>query len=133
MYPYRPFYCLRVWHQCNCIWNLCNKILVSGSLPLCGSYAFTFMHAACLGLECAPSSNWLCAHCRDKFGPGRKVTGESRPIIIRLTRVVKAPSYESGGCVVCRCVLYLFIVFEFFYKFVCITNLIIFHNKQRAA
>lgn len=27
-----------------------------------------------------------------------------RPIKIRLTRVVEAPEYETGGCVVCRLV-----------------------------
>nr|GMC91822.1 uncharacterized protein LOC109158230 [Ipomoea batatas] len=81
--------------------DMCAVCGDGGELILCDGCPQAF-HAACLGLECAPSSNWLCAHCRDKFGPGRKVTGESRPIIIRLTRVVKAPSYESGGCVVCR-------------------------------
>lgn len=25
-----------------------------------------------------------------------------KPIVFRLTRVVKAPEYEIGGCVVCR-------------------------------
>ncbi|GFY93269.1 acyl-CoA N-acyltransferase with RING/FYVE/PHD-type zinc finger domain-containing protein [Actinidia rufa] len=52
------------------------------------------------------AGDWHCPFCRDKFGPGRKCAGESSnmggPIIIRLTRVVKAPESETGGCVVCR-------------------------------
>lgn len=60
------------------------------------------IHAGCLGLHCLPTNDWHCPHCKDKFGPGRKTTGESRPIIIRLKRVVKAPEFEPGGCVICR-------------------------------
>ncbi|KAK4392225.1 Chromodomain-helicase-DNA-binding protein 4 [Sesamum angolense] len=51
---------------------------------------------------CPPADDWHCSYCRDKFGPGRKISGESRPIIIRLKRVVKAPEFEPGGCVICR-------------------------------
>lgn len=60
------------------------------------------MVAACLGLQCTPTSGWLCSYCRDKFVPGRKTVGDAGPIMIRLTRVVKAPESEGGGCVVCR-------------------------------
>ncbi|GFZ02301.1 acyl-CoA N-acyltransferase with RING/FYVE/PHD-type zinc finger domain-containing protein [Actinidia rufa] len=52
------------------------------------------------------AGDWHCPYCRDKFGSGRRCAGESSnlggPIIIRLTRVVKAPESETGGCVVCR-------------------------------
>lgn len=60
------------------------------------------MFAACLGVQCTPTSGWLCSYCRDNFVPGRKPAGDAGPIMIRLTRVVKAPESEGGGCVVCR-------------------------------
>lgn len=60
-----------------------------------------------------PEHDWHCPDCKDKFDPGRKTAaGESsniaRPIVIRLTRVVKAPGFEIGGCVVCRLVCLCF-------------------------
>lgn len=64
--------------------------------------------AVCLELQCVPEADWQCPYCKDYFGPGRKTTlGETapsapRPIFIRLKRVVKAPTTEIGGCVVCR-------------------------------
>lgn len=55
-----------------------------------------------------PERNWHCPDCKDKFDPRKTANGESsnisRPIVIRLTRVVKAPGFEIGGCVVCRLV-----------------------------
>lgn len=60
--------------------------------------------AACLGLQCLPPDDWHCLHCRDKLCSGRKASGESRHIILRLKRVVKAPEFEPGGCVICRSV-----------------------------
>ncbi|CAH9088971.1 unnamed protein product [Cuscuta epithymum] len=84
--------------------DMCALCGIGGELVLCDACPQAF-HAACLGLDCAPPSNWVCTHCQDKSGTGnngRNASGESRPIIIRLTRVVRAPSYESGGCVVCR-------------------------------
>ncbi|CAB4314873.1 unnamed protein product [Prunus armeniaca] len=64
-------------------------------------------HSACLDLPWVPEGDWHCPNCRDKFEPGRKAAaGESsnfgKPIVIRLTRVFKAPEFEIGGCVVCR-------------------------------
>ncbi|KAG8374306.1 hypothetical protein BUALT_Bualt11G0118000 [Buddleja alternifolia] len=71
-----------------------------GELILCNGCPRSF-HAACLGLQSRPANDWLCHHC-GKFGPSRKASGDSRPIVVRLKRVVKAPEFEPGGCVVCR-------------------------------
>ncbi|CAK9147247.1 unnamed protein product [Ilex paraguariensis] len=72
-----------------------------GELIVCGGCPRAF-HPVCLGLQCVPTGEWHCQYCRDKFGPGRKAGGEFRPILVRLTRVVKSPESEVGGCVVCR-------------------------------
>ncbi|CAA3000714.1 Histone acetyltransferase [Olea europaea subsp. europaea] len=72
-----------------------------GELTMCNGCPRAF-HAACLGLQCLPANDWDCPFCRDKFGPCKRVAGESRPIIIRLTRVVKATESGPGGCAVCR-------------------------------
>lgn len=56
--------------------------------------------AACLGLQCIPKGVWHCSNC-NKFENGGNVV---RPIVIRLTRVVKTPENEVGGCVFCRLV-----------------------------
>lgn len=78
----------------------------------CFSWIF-FCVAACLDLECVPEGDWHCPNCIEKPGPGRKsAAGESsslvRPIVIRLTRVVKTPESEYGGCVVCRLVALIY-------------------------
>ncbi|XVE61845.1 hypothetical protein DITRI_Ditri06bG0071600 [Diplodiscus trichospermus] len=78
----------------------------AGDLLLCRKCPQAF-HPACLNLEHPPEGEWHCANCADGHSPGRKaVSGEAssmmRPIVIRLTRVVKAPEFEIGGCVVCR-------------------------------
>ncbi|GKV30038.1 hypothetical protein SLEP1_g38903 [Rubroshorea leprosula] len=77
-----------------------------GNLLLCHGCPQAF-HPACLNLPSFPEGDWHCTNCRDKCGSGRKaVSGESpsmsRPIFLRLSRVVKAPEFEIGGCVVCR-------------------------------
>ncbi|XP_076896630.1 uncharacterized protein LOC143549621 [Bidens hawaiensis] len=72
-----------------------------GELVICDGCPRAF-HAVCLGLEGVPSEDWHCPYCRDSVGSGRKAAAEFRPIIIRLTRVVKAREYETGGCVICR-------------------------------
>ena len=70
-----------------------------------------FVHiAACLELQCLPEGAWRCPCCVDKFCPDRKVAQHIR---IQLTRAVKAPESEIGGCVVCR---YVVIRFSFFIK-----------------
>ncbi|XP_054801196.1 uncharacterized protein LOC129305228 isoform X1 [Prosopis cineraria] len=71
-----------------------------GDLIPCNGCPRAF-HAVCLGLQCAPESCWLCQTCRDIAGCSR-ISSTARPIKIRLTRVVKAPEFEMGGCVVCR-------------------------------
>lgn len=41
-----------------------------------------------------------------------------RPIKIRLTRVVEAPEYQTGGCVVCRLVSSIHVAIQFNYVYV---------------
>ncbi|CAA3012659.1 Histone acetyltransferase [Olea europaea subsp. europaea] len=81
--------------------DMCAVCGDGGELIICNGCPRAF-HAACLGLQCLPAYDWHCPFCRDKFGPCKRAAGESRPNIIRLTRVVKAPESEPGGCVVCR-------------------------------
>ncbi|KAL1565928.1 hypothetical protein AAHA92_01602 [Salvia divinorum] len=81
--------------------DMCAVCGDGGELILCNGCPRAF-HADCLGLQCPPESDWYCPHCKDRLGPGRKASGESRPIILRLKRVVKAPEFEPGGCVICR-------------------------------
>ncbi|CAI9762037.1 unnamed protein product [Fraxinus pennsylvanica] len=81
--------------------DMCAVCGDGGELIICNGCPRAF-HAACLGLQCLPANDWHCPFCRDKFGPCKRAAEESRPNIIRLTRVVKAPESEPGGCVVCR-------------------------------
>ncbi|RWR86039.1 zinc finger protein [Cinnamomum micranthum f. kanehirae] len=87
--------------------DLCTVCGDGGELVLCDRCPRAF-HTVCLELQCVPEADWQCPYCKDYFGPGRKTTlGETapsapRPIFIRLKRVVKAPTTEIGGCVVCR-------------------------------
>lgn len=71
------------------------------NFTFCDPFAST-LFPACLGLQSLPTNDWYCPHCKDRLGPGRKAAGESRPIILRLRRVVKAPEFVPGGCVICR-------------------------------
>ncbi|XP_017623362.1 uncharacterized protein LOC108467276 isoform X1 [Gossypium arboreum] len=78
----------------------------AGDLLLCRECSQAF-HPSCLNLEHLPEGEWRCLNCADEHGSSRKaVAGEAsstaRPIVIRLTRVVKSPEFEIGGCVVCR-------------------------------
>ncbi|POO02411.1 Autoimmune regulator [Trema orientale] len=86
--------------------DMCAVCGDGGDLIFCHGCPRAF-HAACLDSPLVPQHDWHCPNCKDKCDPGRKTaSGEpssiSRPIVIRLTRVVKAPEMEIGGCVVCR-------------------------------
>ncbi|KAI4300142.1 hypothetical protein L6164_033553 [Bauhinia variegata] len=81
--------------------DMCAVCGDGGDLILCNGCPRAF-HAACLGLNCVPESCWHCQDCRNNAGTGRESSGTGRPIMIRLTRVVKSPEFEMGGCVVCR-------------------------------
>ncbi|KAF8397526.1 hypothetical protein HHK36_016444 [Tetracentron sinense] len=86
--------------------DMCTVCGDGGEMILCDGCPRAF-HTACLELQDVPEGDWYCPYCKDKFELGRKASsGESsnavRPITIRLTRVVKAPETEIGGCVVCR-------------------------------
>ncbi|KAJ4827703.1 hypothetical protein Tsubulata_027563 [Turnera subulata] len=76
--------------------DMCSKCGDGGDLIFCQSCPRAF-HAVCLGLRHAPQGVWHCPDCH--------LSGQdenfARPIIIRLTRVVKTAEYE-GGCVLCR-------------------------------
>ncbi|KAF4385340.1 hypothetical protein G4B88_026623 [Cannabis sativa] len=86
--------------------DMCAVCGDGGDLILCHGCPRAF-HEACLDSTLVPQGDWYCLSCKDKCDPGRKTAaGEpssiSRPIVIRLTRVVKAPEIQIGGCVVCR-------------------------------
>ncbi|KAL3646651.1 hypothetical protein CASFOL_009195 [Castilleja foliolosa] len=81
--------------------DMCAVCGDGGELIICNGCPRAF-HADCLGLQSLPADDWHCQYCRDRFGPGRKVSAESRHIILRLKRVVKAPEFEPGGCCMCR-------------------------------
>ncbi|KAK4801377.1 hypothetical protein SAY86_021864 [Trapa natans] len=85
--------------------DMCTVCGEGGDLILCVGCPRAF-HAACLGMHARPEGDWCCSNCKDSFVPGRKmISGDSslaKPIVIRLTRVVKEPEYEIGGCAICR-------------------------------
>lgn len=86
--------------------DMCAVCGDGGDLVLCNGCPRAF-HTDCLDSRYPPEGDWHCPHCQEKFGFGRKaVAGEgssiARPMVIRLTRVVKAPEFQVGGCVVCR-------------------------------
>ncbi|XP_073140611.1 uncharacterized protein [Henckelia pumila] len=81
--------------------DMCAVCGDGGKLIICNGCPRAF-HTACLGLQSLPGDDWHCNFCTDKVGSGIKTSRESKPIILRLTRVVKASEFETGGCVVCR-------------------------------
>ncbi|KAI4340092.1 hypothetical protein MLD38_024962 [Melastoma candidum] len=86
--------------------DMCSSCGEEGNLILCVQCPRAF-HAACLGLDSVPEGDWCCSNCMDKSLPGKKaISGDintsGRQIFIRLTRVVKEPEYDIGGCCVCR-------------------------------
>ncbi|PIA38986.1 hypothetical protein AQUCO_02700278v1 [Aquilegia coerulea] len=86
--------------------SMCTVCGDGGDLIFCDACSQAF-HADCLDSQCTPEGDLCCPYCKDKIGISGKVassesSGNVRPITIRLTRVVKAPATEIGGCVVCR-------------------------------
>ncbi|KAJ7972522.1 Chromodomain-helicase-DNA-binding protein 4 [Quillaja saponaria] len=81
--------------------DMCAVCGDGGDLILCDGCPRAF-HSACLELQNVPEGNWRCLNCRDNTGTGQESSSMTRPIMIRSTRVVKAPEFETGGCVVCR-------------------------------
>lgn len=77
--------------------DMCAECGDGGDLMFCQSCPRAF-HAACLDLHDTPEGAWHCPNC-NKLGHGGNF---ARPIVIRLTRVVKTPEYDVGGCAVCR-------------------------------
>ncbi|KAG8649279.1 uncharacterized protein LOC110607443 isoform X2 [Manihot esculenta] len=77
--------------------DMCAKCGEGGDLIFCESCPQAF-HLVCLDLQCVPEGVWRCSNC-NTFAHGANF---ARPIVIRLTRVVKPPEYEVGGCVFCR-------------------------------
>lgn len=58
---------------------------------------------ACLRLENSPVGDWRCSNCNDRKAD-LDSSNSSKPIVIRLTRVVKNAETVCGGCVLCRLV-----------------------------
>ncbi|WCJ28267.1 Acyl-CoA N-acyltransferase with RING/FYVE/PHD-type zinc finger domain [Euphorbia peplus] len=77
--------------------DMCARCGDGGDLISCENCPQAF-HAACLDLQCSPKGPWHCPNCKT-FGHGGNL---ARPIVIRLSRVVKSPEYEVGGCAICR-------------------------------
>ncbi|XP_010528338.1 PREDICTED: uncharacterized protein LOC104805464 [Tarenaya hassleriana] len=86
--------------------DMCTICGDGGDLLLCAGCPQAF-HTTCLKFQSKPEGTWYCSSCNDKPVSSRKVSAgdpwsSSKPIVIRLTRVVKAPESEIGGCVFCR-------------------------------
>ncbi|KMT06191.1 hypothetical protein BVRB_7g162630 isoform A [Beta vulgaris subsp. vulgaris] len=58
-------------------------------------------HQTCLRLENSPVGDWRCSNCNDRKAD-LDSSNSSKPIVIRLTRVVKNAETVCGGCVLCR-------------------------------
>ncbi|EOA26575.1 hypothetical protein CARUB_v10022635mg [Capsella rubella] len=86
--------------------DMCSICGDGGDLLLCAGCPQAF-HTACLKFQSMPEGTWYCSSCNDGTISSKKATatdpsGNFKPIVIRLTRVVKAPESEIGGCVFCR-------------------------------
>ncbi|KAH0886994.1 hypothetical protein HID58_063090 [Brassica napus] len=86
--------------------DMCSICGDGGDLLLCAGCPQAF-HTACLKFQSMPEGTWYCSSCSDGSVSSKKATangpsGNSKPILIRLSRVVKAPESEIGGCVFCR-------------------------------
>lgn len=97
--------------------SIIKLVLFSGCDP-----SFLFSYAACLKFQSVPEGTWYCSSCNDGPISSKKATatdpsGNARPIVIRLSRVVKAPESEIGGCVFCRLVAFAYLYSNFSYGF----------------
>lgn len=86
--------------------DMCSICGDGGDLLLCAGCPQAF-HTACLKFQSMPEGTWYCSSCSDGSVSSKKATatgpsGNSKSILIRLSRVVKAPESEIGGCVFCR-------------------------------
>ncbi|CAN8316854.1 unnamed protein product [Cochlearia groenlandica] len=86
--------------------DMCSICGDGGDLLLCSGCPQAF-HTACLKFQSMPEGTWFCSSCNDgplssKRPTATDLSGNTKPIVIRLTRVVKAPESEIGGCVFCR-------------------------------
>ncbi|XP_065853569.1 uncharacterized protein [Euphorbia lathyris] len=77
--------------------DMCAECGNGGGLICCQNCPRAF-HLACLGLQCSPKGPWHCPNCKKSGHVGNL----ARPIVIRLSREVKSPEYEVGGCAICR-------------------------------
>ncbi|KAL1209962.1 Increased DNA methylation 1 [Cardamine amara subsp. amara] len=86
--------------------DMCSICGDGGDLLLCTGCPQAF-HTACLKFQSMPEGTWYCSSCNDGPTSSKKAiatdpSGNSKPIVIRLSRVVTAPESEIGGCVFCR-------------------------------
>ncbi|KAH9623496.1 hypothetical protein KSS87_018785 [Heliosperma pusillum] len=80
--------------------DMCTVCGDRGELIPCGGCPRAY-HQACLGLQNVPSSDWHCPNCNDRRTDFVD-SSITKPVIGRLTRVVKNSEPECGGCVLCR-------------------------------
>ncbi|XP_023638632.1 increased DNA methylation 1 isoform X2 [Capsella rubella] len=84
--------------------DMCSVCGDGGDLLLCAGCPQAF-HTVCLKFQSMPEGTWYCSSCNDGTISCKTATATDpnlKPIVIRLTRVVKAPESEIGGCVFCR-------------------------------
>ncbi|KAJ0259634.1 Acyl-CoA N-acyltransferase with RING/FYVE/PHD-type zinc finger domain-containing protein [Hirschfeldia incana] len=86
--------------------DMCSVCGDGGDLLLCAGCPQAF-HTACLKFQSMPEGTWYCSSCSDGSLSSKKVTatgppGNSKSILLRLSRVVKAQESDIGGCVFCR-------------------------------
>ncbi|XP_056694051.1 uncharacterized protein [Spinacia oleracea] len=80
--------------------DMCTLCGDRGELIPCGGCPRAY-HQTCLRLQNAPMDDWRCPDCNDSKADVDS-SRSSKPIIIRLTRVVKSPETLCGGCALCR-------------------------------
>ncbi|KAL2933948.1 Increased DNA methylation 1 [Bienertia sinuspersici] len=80
--------------------DMCTLCGDRGELIPCGGCPRAY-HQTCLGLQNPPVGDWYCSNCNERKADV-DFSNNSKPIIIRLTRVVKNPETVCGGCILCR-------------------------------